>query len=322
MLMKKIVCSLLVLSTFLPGAVAWAQDYPSKPVRIVVPTPPGGGLDTMARMLGDKLRDRWGQPVIADNRPGAGGNIGAEAVAKAPPDGYTLLITAPGPLVVNKSLYQKLSFDPDTFAPVSVLVTSPNILLVQPGVAARNVRELIAFAKSNPGKLNYASQGSGTTAHLAAELFKSRAGVDMVHVPYKDNQGAILALVGGQVDVFFTDLGNALRLIQAGKVRALAAAGEKRSAFLPDLPVMSEVVPGLVSTFWAGVVAPPATPSTLATQVSAAIAEALKRPEVAKQLHTMSFEPVGSTPAEMATFMKQESDRWGGVVRGAGIKAD
>jgi tripartite-type tricarboxylate transporter receptor subunit TctC len=314
--------SLLIFAALVGGGTPCAQDYPSKPIRIVIPNPPGGALDTMGRVLGEKLREKWGQPVLPDNRPGAGGNIGAEVVAKAAPDGHTLLITAPGPLVVNKHLFQQLSFDPDTFAPVSVLMSAPNVLVVRSVVAAGNVRELIAFARANPGKMNYASQGNGTTAHLAAELFKSRAGVNLVHVPYKDSPGAVLALVSGHVDIFFADLGNALRLIQAGKVRALAVASEKRNSFLPELPAISEVLPGLVSTFWAGVVAPPGTPSVLATQISAAIAEALKRPDVLKQLHVLNFEPVGSTPAEMAAFLKQESERWGGVVRSAGIKAD
>jgi tripartite-type tricarboxylate transporter receptor subunit TctC len=320
--MSIIARSLLVFSILLGGGTLYAQEYPSKPIRIVVPNPPGGALDTMGRAIGEKLREKWGQPVIPENRPGAGGNIGAEVVAKAAPDGYTLLITAPGPLVVNKYLFQDLSFDPDAFTPVSVVMSSPNVLVVRTGIAATNVRDLIAFAKANPGKLNYASQGTGTTAHLAAELFNSKAGVDLVHVPYKDSPGAILALVSGQVEVFFADLGNALRLIQAGKVRALAVGSEKRNSFLPELPAISEVLPGLISTFWAGIVAPPGTPSPLASQISAAIAEGLKRPDVLKQLHALNFEPVGSTPAEMSAFMKQERERWGGVVRSAGIKAD
>lgn len=321
--MQKLTGSPILLGAALVlSFAAQAQEYPSKLIKIVVPTPAGGGLDRMARMFAEKFREKWGQPVVVDNRGGAGGNIGAEAVARSEADGHTVLITAPGPLVVNKSLYARLPYDPDAFVPISVVVTSPNVLLVHPRVPASTVQELIAYTKSNPDKLNYASQGSGSTAHLAAELFKSMAGVKIVHVPYKDNPAAVRSLLSGDVDLIFTDIGNALLQVRAGKLRALAVGSEKRSPFLPDIPGLSEVLPGFVSIFWTGMVAPPGTPSAIANKISNEVADAIKQPDIAKQLLNMNFTAVGSSPAEMALFMKEESERWAKVIRAIGIKAE
>lgn len=318
----------LIWGAFLFGAAlvfslsAQAQEYPSKLIKIVVPTPAGGGLDRMARLLAERFREKWGQPVVVDNRAGAGGNIGAEAVARSEPDGHTILITAPGPLVVNKSLYAKLAYDPDMFVPISVVVTSPNVLLVHPRVPAGTVQELIAYAKANPDKLNYASQGNGSTAHLAAELFKSMAGVKIVHVPYKDNPAAVRSLLSGDVDMIFTDIGNALLQVRADRLRALAVGSEKRSPFLPDIPALSEVLPGFVSIFWTGIVAPPGASSVIANKISTEVADAIKQPDFAKQLLNMNFMAVGGSPAEMALFMKEESERWAKVIRAIGIKSE
>lgn len=318
----------LTWGTFLLGSAlalslpVEGQEYPSKLIRIVVPTPAGGGLDRMARLLAESFREKWGQPVVVDNRAGAGGNIGADAVARSDPDGHTILITAPGPLVVNKSLYARLSYDPDMFVPISVIVTSPNVLVVNPRVPANTVPELIAYARANPDRLNYSSQGNGSTAHLAAELFKSMAGVKLVHVPYKDNPAAVRSVLSGEVDMIFTDMGNALAQVRGGKLRALAVGSEKRSPFLPDIPALSEILPGLLSIFWTGIVAPPRTPPEIASRISAGVAEALKQPEFEKQLHNLNFLPVGSTPAEMARFMKEERERWSQVIRATGIKAE
>jgi len=220
---------------------AAAQEYPVSPIKIVVPAGPGATTDALARILADQFEKKWGQPVIVDNRAGAAGNIGTEYVVKAAPDGYTLLFSYPAPLVVNKSLYAKLAYDPDTLLPVSLAGTAPLVLAVNPKVAARSVQELIDFAKANPKRLNYASQGNGTSGHLAAELFKSMAGVEIVHVPYKSSAPAQADLLSGQVEMMFVELSSVLQYIAAGKLRALAVGGEKRSPALPDTQAMSEV---------------------------------------------------------------------------------
>ena len=315
-------CKLLFAMMLAAATPLQAQEYPGRPIRIVVSNPPGGGTDTWARVIAEKLQGRWGQPVVVENRAGAAGNVGAEAVFKAEPDGYTLMFTAPPPLVVNKSLYAKLSYDPETFVPVSVVVTAPNVLLVRPKLAAETMPQLIALAKTHQGQLNYASGGSGSTLHLAAELFNSLAGVKIVHIPYKGSSPALADLMGGQVDMMFMEIGAALPHIRAGKVRALGVGSEKRSRMLPDIRSVAEVLPGFVSMVWHGVVAPPKTPSVIANRLSVAIAEALKSPDVAKRMQDQSVEPIGSTPEEMAQFMKQEGERWGGVIRATGTTAD
>jgi tripartite-type tricarboxylate transporter receptor subunit TctC len=301
---------------------ALESEYPSRPIKIIVPNPPGGANDILARIIGETLRERWGQPVIIDNRPGAAGNIGAEVVFRAPPDGYTLLITTPAPLVSNKSLYAKLAYSPDEFTPVSVIVASPNLLVVGPQVAATDIKQLIALATANPDRLNYATQGAGTGAHLTAELFKSTAGVNIVHIPYKGTSPALAAMFSGEVDMMFVAFGDALQYVIDGKLRALAVGSDKRNPLLPDVPTMSETLPGFVSIFWQGMVASPGTPPEIATKLSTAIAEVLKRPDIAKRLRDMSIQGVGSTPAEMALFMRQESARWGTVIKSIGATAE
>ena len=300
---------------------AHAQDYPAKPIKLIVPNPPGGGNDFTARVVADKLREKWGQPAVVENRAGASGSIGADAVAKAAPDGYTLLVTAPASLVINKSLYAKLSYDPDAFVPVSVILAGPGVLLVHPSVPATNVQQLIAFAKANPGKLTYASQGNGTIAHLAGAMFESMSGIKGVHVPYKGSAPAMSDLLGGQVSMLFGELSPALAHIRSGKLRVLAVGSEKRNPLLPGVPSMSEVLPGFAFSYWIGMVAPAGTPAAIANKLSAAIAE-LKQPDAAKKLLEMSLEPVGSTPAEMSAFMKRESERWGNVIRVTGTKGE
>ena len=309
----------LLLAFALPAS---AQDYPSKPVRIIVPFQPGGGSDTLARMLGEKLSPKWGQPVIVENKAGAGGNLGAEFVAKAAPDGYTLFLSSPGPLVVNKSLYAKLAFDPDTFAPVSIVATNYGVLVVHPKAGLDSIAQLIAAAKASPDKLNYASAGSGTTPHLAGELFKSMAGAKITHVPYKGAGPGFAGLLGGEVDMMFVDVFIALPHVRSGKLRALALGGGKRNPLLPGVPVMSEVLPGFDYQVWQGVVAPSGTPAAVVAKISTAIAEAVKQPDVVKRLADVGLEAVGSTPAEMAAVMRQDRERWGKVVRETGAKAD
>ena len=318
----KLLPVVLLTTSLMISSSALAQDYPVKPVKFIVSNPPGGGTDTWARIVAEKLGAKWGQPVVVENRAGAAGNLGAEAVFRAEPDGYTLLFTAPPPLVVNKSLYARLAYDPDAFVPVSLVVTAPNVLLAHPGVDASDVRQLIAFAKSHPGKINYASGGSGSTLHLAAELFGSLAGVRLVHIPYKGSAPALADLMGGQVHMMFMEIGSALPHIRSGRVRVLAVGGEKRSALLPGVPALSEILPGFVSTVWFGVVAPSSTSSAIANKLSVAIADALKQPDVAKRALDQSVETIGGTPVEMAQFLKQERERWGRLIRTTGTKAD
>jgi tripartite-type tricarboxylate transporter receptor subunit TctC len=306
---------------------AEAQEWPQKPVRIVVPFPAGGAADLVPRSVADKLSAQWGQPVIVDNRPGAAGNIGADQVFKSEPDGYTLLSAPPPPLVINRLLYPSLPYDATQFVPVSVIAAIPNVLLVNPKVGARSVAELIAIAKANPGKLNYASQGSGTTSHLTAELFKSMAGgaegpLRITHVPYKGSAPALADLVGGQVDMMCDNLGVSLPQVKAGKLVALAVASPRRAPSLPDVPTLAETLPGFEAVTWFGIVAPPKTSPAIVEKVSAGVREALKGADVRKRLQDLSAEPMGFTPAAAAAFMKQESERWDGVIRSARVKLE
>jgi tripartite-type tricarboxylate transporter receptor subunit TctC len=301
--------------------MAHGQAFPTKPIRIVDPFPPGGASDQMARILAQRLSAKWGQPVIVDNRAGAGGNVGAEAVYGAEPDGHTLLNALP-PLVVNKRLFSSLAYDPDAFVPVSLIAIQPIVLTVNPKVNARSVQELIALAKANPGKLNYASQGNGTSAHLTGELFNSMAGLKVVHVPYKGSAPALTDLIGGQVEMMFVPLGASSGHISAGKIRALAVGTPERAPSLPDVPAMAETLPGFFAAAWVGLVAPPKTPVAVVNRLSAAIAEELRQPDVAKRLSAMGAVPAGSTPAATAQFLKQEAERWGAVITSAGIKAE
>ena len=313
----------LVALAFVLGPPLYAQDYPVRTVTVVVPTAAGSGPDTLARAIADKLRERWGQPVIVENRAGAGQNIGAQAVSRAAPDGYTLLFTPQGVLVANKSLYPRLAYDPEALEPVTVVARIPVVLVVNPTLPVHTLRQLIDYAKAHPDRLNYASAGSGSTPHLTAELLKSRAGIKLTHVAYASNPPAVIGLLGGQVDMMFLDLGAVLPHIRAGKLRALAIASDKRSLNLPDVPAMSESLPGFSVAPWWGVAAPPATPPAITARVAAAVADALKQPDVAKRLADMgSIEAVGSTPTEMARFMTQERALWGGLIRAIGATAD
>ena len=304
------------------GAPVAAQGYPTRAIRIIVPFPAGGTADVMPRIIGEKLSLKWGQAVIVENRAGAAGNIGAEAVFKADPDGYTLLSAPPPPLVINPSLYPKLAFDPTQFVPVTVIAAVPNVFLLHPKVPANTLQELIAYAKANPDKLNYASQGSGSTSHLTAEMFKSMAGVRLTHVPYKGTAPALTDLLAGQVEIMFDNLGSSLQHVRSGKLKALGLASERRIGSLPNVPTMAETLPGFVALAWFGVVAPPKTPLPIAEKLSAAIAETLKLPDVQKRLVELSAEPIGNTPSEMAAFMKLDTERWRAVIRSANVKVD
>jgi tripartite-type tricarboxylate transporter receptor subunit TctC len=313
------ILSILLLGT----ATAHSQEWPQKTVRIVVPFPAGGSADLIPRIVAEKLSQQWGQPVIIDNRPGAAGNIGADLVFKADADGYTLLSGPPPPLVINRLLYPNLSYDPTQFVPITVIAAIPNVLLVNEKVPANSVAELIALAKANPGKLNYASQGSGSTSHLTAELFKSMAGgLEITHVPYRGTAPALADLVAGQVEVMCDNLGVSLPHVKSGKLRALAVASRNRSPSLPEVPTLAETLPGFEAMAWFGVVAPPKTSSAIAEKAATGVREALKSPDVLKRLRELSAEPMGLTPAETAAFMKQETERWARVIRSARVKVD
>ncbi|WP_236589932.1 Bug family tripartite tricarboxylate transporter substrate binding protein [Ramlibacter aurantiacus] len=313
---RALVCAAIAL----PFAAHAQADYPSKPIRIVVPVPPGGAADTLARLIGDRLTAKWGQPVIVENRAGANGNIGADMVAQAAPDGYTLLVSPPGPLTINKSLYKRLSFDSSTFVPVTVIAANPNVLLVHPKVPAKTLPELVAHAKANPGKLNYASSGAGSTTHLAGELLKQQAGIQATHVPYKGGPPAYADLMSGQVDLMFQGLATAMPQIQDGRLRVLAVGSAKRHPALPDVPTLSELMPGFVSVSWTGMAAPAKTPPAIVAKLQAAIAEGLSDAKGVKGLDVRDL--VVNTPAEAARFFREEEQRWGDIIRTQGITLD
>jgi len=321
--MRKFTLCGLLLSAALAlelGAQAQAQEYPAKPVRIIVPFAAGSTTDALARLIGEKLSARWGQPALVENRPGAGGNIGAEAVFRSPPDG-SMLLFMPGPFV-QKSLYPKLNYNPEELVPLSAAARVYSVLVVNPKVPAQTLPELIAYAKSNPDKLNYASQGIASFAHLVGEMFKDMVGVKNVHVPYKGNAPALTDLLSGQVDMMFINFGSALPYIRSGKLRGLAIGSEKRSPLLPDLPTVSETVPGFVSMVWWVMFAPPGTPPAIAEKISAATHEALRAPEIVSALSTNVVDGVGGTPAETAQMIRQDNDRWIKVIKAAGITAE
>jgi tripartite-type tricarboxylate transporter receptor subunit TctC len=301
---------------------ALAQDYPTRSVRIVVPFPPGGTADAMPRIIGDWLARKWGQAVVIENKAGAGGNVGAEVVANAEPDGYTLLSSPPPPLVINQNLYPKLGFDPLAFVPISVMAIVPTALVVNPmKITANTVPQFITLARANPGKITSATQGNGTTSHLSSAMFQMLANVQFVNVPYRGSAPALQGLVAGDVDVMFDNLGVSLALVQGGQLK-LIAVGTRRMKSLPDVPTIAETLPGFVSSAWFAVVAPPKTPQAIAAKINADINEALRQPDIAKRLADLSAEPVGGTTAAAAEFMSQEIERWRGVIKATGIKLE
>jgi tripartite-type tricarboxylate transporter receptor subunit TctC len=316
---------LIGLALAMAAAVVQAhagEDFPQRAVKIIVPYPPGGSADALPRIVGDWLSRKWGQPVLIENRAGAGGNVGAEAAAHAAPDGYTLLGTPPAPLAINQNLYPRLAFDPAAFVPVTVIARIPNGLFANPKVPAANIAELIAFARAHPGKLTYASQGNGTTSHLTGELFKLTAGVDLVHVPYRGSAPALNGLVAGDVDVMFDNLGVALGFVSSGALKLLAIATEQRLPALPQTPTLAETLPGFASVTWFALAAPRKTPPALAARISADVAAALHDPAVIARLTALSAEPVGSDPTATEAFIAAEIARWGKVIKAADIKIE
>jgi tripartite-type tricarboxylate transporter receptor subunit TctC len=301
---------------------AAAQDFPNRAVRIIVPFPAGGTADIVPRVVGDLLSRKWRQPVIIENRTGAGGNIGAEAAFKAEPDGYTLLSAPPPPLVINQNLYPKLNFDPLQFVPIVVMVRVPNSLVVTPKFPARSVAELIEQARANPGKVTSATQGNGTTSHLTSEMFQMMAGVKLQHVPYRGSAPALADLVAGNVDIMFDNLGVSLALVKGGQLRLLAVATPTRMSALPDVPTIADALPGFESAAWYAVVAPPRTPQPLVSKINADINEVLRQPEMLPHLTEWSGEAIGGTPQATATYMREEVERWNKVIKAAGVKLE
>jgi len=296
-----------------------AQQYPSRPVKLIVPYPPGGTADATARIVADGLSRKWEQPVVVENRAGAGGNLAAEFVGRSNPDGYTLLSTPQSPLVVNQHL-AKLNFEPAEFTPVILINRVPNAVIVGPGVQVRNLKEFIDFAKANPGKLTSATQGVGTSAHLITEMIQSMAGINLQLVPYRGSAPALNDLLAGTVDVMFDNLGSSLSLVQSGKLRLLALTSPKRITALPDVPTVAELLPGFESDTWNAIVAPPNTPKAIVDKINADAAEVLRQPQVIEKFRNLSGEAMGGSPQDAAAYMRLESERWGKVIRDAGIK--
>jgi tripartite-type tricarboxylate transporter receptor subunit TctC len=318
-----------VLATFMASAALHANaqgagSYPNKSIKIVVPFPPGGATDILARAIGFELQKAWGQSVVIENKPGAGGNTGADLVAKSPADGYTLIMATVGTHAINMSLYAKMPYDAvKDFEPVVLVAGVPNLLVVHPSVNAKSVRELTALAKAQPGKLNVASSGNGTSIHLAAELYKQMAGVDILHVPYKGSAPAVADLLGGQVQMMFDNMPVSLPHVKAGKLRALAVTSLTRSAALPDVPTMDEEgLKGFDATSWFGLLAPAGTPKDIVAKLNAASVKALASPEMRERLAAQGAEPMGNTPDQFAVFIKAEIDKWAKIVKASGARID
>lgn len=307
-------------------SVSWAtsvsaEDYPDRALKIVVPFPAGGTADAVPRIVGDWLSRKWGQPVVIENRTGAAGNIGAEAVYRSPPDGYTLLSAPPPPLVINQNLYPKLGYDPTKFEPIIVMAQVPNALIVNPNtIKASSLPELIDYLRQNPGKVTSATQGNGTTSHLTSELFQLMAKVTLRHVPYRGSAPALQGLLAGDVDLMFDNLGVSLPLAEAGKLKLLAVASATRMPSLPNVPTIAALLPGFEAVAWYGIVAPPNTPKAIIDKINADANEALRQPEVQDSLKKLSAEIFGGSVDKTAKYMRDEIERWDHVIKAADIK--
>ena len=303
---------------------ASAQEFPQRPVKFVVGFAPGGGADNAARQMAQKMSEAWTQPVVIDNRAGAGGNLAAELVAKSGPDGYTMLVSSPGPIVTSPYLYEKLSYDPlKELAPITLIGSGANVMVVNPSAPANNAREFIAWARSKSGSLNYATSGIGSTPHLAAELFKTAAKIEMVHVPYKSAAPALLDVIAGRADVMIVSMPTVAGQVKAGKVRALLVAASRRSSLMPDVPTSAEAgVPGFEVVTWWGFFAPAGVPAPIINRANQLAVKALHSNEMKESLGKEGADAVGNSPAEFAAFIQQESAKWGKVIKGSNIKAE
>lgn len=320
------VCGAALAALALPGLApldAAAAQFPVRPVRFVVASSPGGALDVLARLVGPKLTEKWGQPVVVDNRAGAGGVIGTEIVANATPDGYNILVIAQG-YTANPFLYKKLPYrTPDDFAPITILAYGPNVLVVHPSVKAKSVKELIALAKQQPGKLNYATSGVGAASHLAIEMFKRMARVEMVHIPYKGAGAATAAVVAGQVQLLFTSTGAAMPHIKSGRLRALGVTTAKRSPALPDVPTIAQTgLDGFQVDGWYALMAPAKTPKAVIDRIYRDTAAVLKQPDIVARIEAVGLEPAGIPPKEFSDYIGAELRKWGALIREAGIKPE
>jgi tripartite-type tricarboxylate transporter receptor subunit TctC len=313
-------CVLLLAS----GALAQddAATFPNRPIKIIVCVPAGGGVDTVTRIVAEGLHQKLGQPVVVENRAGAAGNIGAEVVFASDPDGYTLLAAQPAPLTVNPLLYKKINFDPTQFEPVVIMTSIANVLLVRPDFPAKTAQEFITYVKANPGKVNYASQGIGTTSHLTAALFERVTGSKLIHVPYKGTAPALNDIIASHVDFIFMELASAIKLHQADKARILAVATDKRIVSLPDIPTLDEAgLNGFESGTWNALAAPPRTPAPIVAKLNKAVNEVLRSPEAQDHFERINLHVAGGSPAEAAAFIKKETAVWGGVIKDAHVEA-
>jgi tripartite-type tricarboxylate transporter receptor subunit TctC len=314
----------LALLFFGLSVCASAQDtYPSRPVRFILPFPPGGGTDILGRVIAERLSANLGQPVVTENRGGAGGNVGAEAAAHSAPDGYTIVLVAPS-LAISKTLYSRLNYDPvKDFAPISLVATVPNVMITNPAVEAKNLQEFIALARSRPGAMNYGSGGAGTSNHLAGELFNIVTGAKLVHVPYKGVNLAMQGVLAGEIELVFIGIPAALPHIKAGKLRALALVAPQRSPALAEVPTVAEAgLKDFEVTTWYGVLAPAGTPRPIVSRLNAELVKIMHAPDVKERLAAMATDPLTSTPEEFAAYLKREIAKWGDVVRKANVKAD
>ena len=322
-----LVPALAAVAVFLPAAWsdgAFAQAFPSKPVKLVIPFPPGGSLDAVGRAIADKLTQMWGQSVVVDNKPGAGGNIGADFVAKSAPDGYTVVMGALSTHAVNPSLYPKMPYDAvKDFAPISLVAITPNVLVVNPSLPVNSVKDLIAYAKANPGKLSFGSGSNGSAGHLAGELFKVDTGTDMVHIPFKGGAPALQALLAGDTQLMFDNLANSMQQVKAGRLKALAVTTEKRSALVPDLPTMAESgVPGFDISTWFGIMAPAGTPPDVIAKWNTDLVKVLNSPDMRERMTAQGAEAAPDTPAEFSAFIARELAKYARIVKASGAKVD
>jgi tripartite-type tricarboxylate transporter receptor subunit TctC len=313
----------LVLCSIFVGAAGAQDAYPSRPVRFILPFPPGGGTDILGRVIAERLSSNLGQPVVTENRGGAGGNVGAEAAAHSAPDGYTIVLVAPS-LAISPSLYSKLNYDPvKDLAPISLVATVPNVMITNPAVEAKTLQEFIALARSRPGAMNYGSGGAGTSNHLAGELFNIVTGAKLVHVPYKGVNLAMQGVLAGEIQLVFIGIPAALPHIKAGKLRALALVAPQRSPALPEVPTVAEAgLKDFEVTTWYGIMTPAGTPRPIVSRLNAELVKIMHTPDVKERLAGMATDPLTSTPEEFAAYLKQEIAKWGDVVRKANLKAD
>ena len=321
---SRLLFAAIVAGATLAAPGAGAQAWPEKPIKFIVPAPAGSSLDVLARIIGDKLKDRLGQPIIVDDRPGAGGTLATDLVAKSAPDGYTMVISFNGPLSFGPHLYSKLPYDPQKdLAPVIITSSQPNVLAINAALPIHSIKELVAYAKANPGKLNYASVGNGSSSHLTMELLKSEAGIDIVHVPFNGSPPAVTATIQGETQLMFAVMQPLQAQIQAGKLRALAVTTAKRFALSPEIPTIAEAgYPGFEALAWNGVLVAAATPAAIVQRLNGEINAILKDPEVKSKLNAQGFELIGGTPEDFARLIKSDSDKWAPVIAKTGARID